>query len=370
MPAADGIIRAGDRQSGNWIYGMYLRDCWYIAGLPAELDDTPVGRVLLGEPVVLFRDGDGTAAALEDRCCHRHLPLSMGRVVEGRLQCGYHGLEFDARGACVNVPGQSRVPPGARVRQYPLVERHDWLWIWMGNPDGADPDLIPDVFWRDDPDWVATGVRWHTACGYELLVDIQLDNTHAPFVHPDTLGSSAITDTPPVVERTERTVSAARWMMDVKPSPTFARALGTEENVDRWLLWEFMPPSLCAFDIGCALAGTGAEKGDRSQGVTLHTAHFMTPETATSCHYYWSVGRNYRTDAAELTDALHGEFSRIFSEDVEIVEAQQKSLSRTPQRARIDVNADAPVLQARSIMDRLIAAEAEPPAALTTEKRT
>ena len=339
---------------------MYLRNCWYIAGLPEDVSESPVGRVFLGDSVVLFRAADGAVAALEDRCCHRHLPLSLGRVSGENLQCGYHGLEFDSAGNCVKVPGQARVPPGASVRSYPMIERHGWLWIWMGEADAADPDLVPDVFWRDHPGWVATGEYWNIACGYDLLIDIQLDNTHAPFVHPDTLGSSAITETPPKVERTDRTVSAGRWMMDVVPSPTFARAIGSEENVDRWLLWEFSPPSLCAFDIGCAIAGSGAETGDRSQGVTLHTAHFMTPETETTCHYFWSVGRNYNIDDQTVTDAMHAEFRSIFSEDIEIVEAQQKSLDRTEGRQAIDVNADAPVLQARQLLNRCIAAETNP----------
>ena len=336
---------------------MYLRNAWYVAALSEELGNGPLGRVFLGESVVLYRGATGRATALEDRCCHRALPLSMGRVVEDRIQCGYHGLEFDAAGACVKVPGQARIPPGARVRRYPLVERYGWLWIWMGGEKEADGNIPPDLYWRDDPRWVATGEHRHANCGYELLVDIQLDNTHAPFVHPDTLGSSAITDTPPRIERSARSVKTARWMMDVAPSPTFARALGTDKNVDRWLLWEFTPPSLCAFDIGCAPAGSGAERGDRSRGVTLHTAHFMTPETETTCHYFWSVGRNYRIDSAEITDALHAEFSRIFSEDVEIVEAQQKSLERSAGH-RIDVAADAPVVQARNLIERMIATEA------------
>lgn len=337
---------------------MYLRNCWYIAADPDEVGAAPLGRTFLGEPVVLFRPGDGTVAALEDRCCHRALPLSMGSVVGDRLQCGYHGLEFDSSGACASVPGQSLVPPGAAVRRYPVVERHNWLWIWMGDANAADPALIPNIFWRDDPGWVAWGAYWPVRCAYNLLIDIQLDNTHAPYVHPDTLGSGAITDTPPKVERTPTGVAAVRWMMDVVPSPTFARALGTEKNVDRWLLWEFSPPSLCAFDIGCAYAGTGAETGDRSQGITLHTAHFMTPESETSCHYFWSVGRNYRIDNDRITGAMDAEFSRIFREDVEIVEAQQKSLDGASHWQPIDVNADAPVLQARNVLNALIAGEA------------
>ena len=115
---------------------MYLRNAWYVAALPEELGNGPLGRVFLGESVVLYRGATGRATALEDRCCHRALPLSMGRVVEDRIQCGYHGLEFDAAGACVKVPGQARIPPAARVRRYPLVERYGWLWIWMGGEAG------------------------------------------------------------------------------------------------------------------------------------------------------------------------------------------------------------------------------------------
>ena len=337
---------------------MYLRNCWYIAGLPEEVRDRPLGRVFLGDPVVLFRDSDGNPAALEDRCCHRHLPLSLGKIVNDTLQCGYHGLRFDLSGTCVEVPGQDRVPPGASVRSYPLVERYNCLWIWMGDPDKADEKKIPDNFWLDDPNWVAGGTFWKVECGYTLLIDIQLDNTHAPFVHPDTIGSGAIIDNPPTIERAEKSISTARWMMDVVPAPTFARALGSNANVDRWLNWKFTPPSLCAFDIGCALAGTGAEKGDRSQGVTIHTAHFMTPETKNTCHYFWTVGRNYRIEEQALSEAMTAEFTKIFSEDVAIVEAQQKSLSRTSVWKPIDVNLDAPVLQARQILARMIAEEA------------
>ena len=124
----------------------------------------------------------------------------------------------------------------------------------MGDSEKADQGLIPNIFWRDDPGWDAGGAFWNVACGYNLLIDIQLDNTHAPFVHPDTIGSGAIIDNPPKIDRKEQSISAARWMMDVVPSPTFARAIGSETRVDRWLIWEFIPPSLCAFDIGCARA--------------------------------------------------------------------------------------------------------------------
>ena len=101
---------------------MYVRNAWYVAAWETEIHQTPLARTILNEPVVMYRTPDGIAA-LEDRCCHRALPLSMGKVVGDNLQCGYHCLEFDASGECVKVHGQSRVTPGARVRSYPVLQK-------------------------------------------------------------------------------------------------------------------------------------------------------------------------------------------------------------------------------------------------------
>ena len=110
---------------------MYLRNAWYVAAWGHEITQTPLARLLLEEPVVLWRAVDGKVVAFEDRCCHRHAPLSVGKVIETGLQCGYHGLIFDTDGNCVDVPSQDRVPPDARVRRYPTVERNNWIWIWI-----------------------------------------------------------------------------------------------------------------------------------------------------------------------------------------------------------------------------------------------
>ena len=79
---------------------MFLKDYWYVAAISDEIAHEPLARTLLNEAVVLYRTDDGAVRALEDRCCHRHLPLSLGKVIGDRLQCGYHGLEYDAAGLC------------------------------------------------------------------------------------------------------------------------------------------------------------------------------------------------------------------------------------------------------------------------------
>ena len=95
------------------------RNQWYIAAYSAEVGRTPLQRWILEEPVVFFRAADGTPVALFDRCPHRGLRLIAGSVVEDTIQCTYHGMRFDARGACVAIPSGGPISPRMCVRSYP-----------------------------------------------------------------------------------------------------------------------------------------------------------------------------------------------------------------------------------------------------------
>src|SRR5262245_50628355 len=124
----------------------FLRNAWYVAAWSDELTrDRLLARTLLEEPVVLFRTATGQPAALFDRCPHRFAPLSRGRLKGDVIECGYHGLCFDRNGTCAHNPhNPGHVPPRAHVRSYALVERQGIVWIWMGEPERADPALVPD----------------------------------------------------------------------------------------------------------------------------------------------------------------------------------------------------------------------------------
>ena len=135
---------------------MFLRNGWYAAIWSKDLQARPIGRTFLNEKVALFRNGGGQAAALEDCCCHRAAPLSKGEVAGDYLACGYHGLKYDINGQCVEVPGQTMIPRGAKVRSYPVCEKWGAVWIWMGEPAKADESKIPNLFWLADPAWTAT----------------------------------------------------------------------------------------------------------------------------------------------------------------------------------------------------------------------
>src|SRR5689334_24903076 len=98
------------------------RNQWYVAAYSQEVGDDLLGRTICGEPIVLYRTGDGTAVGLADRCVHRRYPLSLSGRDGDRIVCGYHGFTYEPSGACVYVPAQTRVPPPARVPSYQVVD--------------------------------------------------------------------------------------------------------------------------------------------------------------------------------------------------------------------------------------------------------
>ncbi len=336
----------------------FLRNCWYIAAWSEEVSDRPFARTILEEPVVLYRKRDGGVAALEDRCAHRALPLSLGTVVGDDLQCSYHGLTYDCTGACVRVPGQSAIPPGAAVRSYPVTERWRWIWIWTGDPALADPALVPDFHWLDSPGWVAPTGMFHLEADYRRLVDNLLDFSHVQFVHRRTIGTDAVTTARSKVRRDGDAVEVTRWNLDSPPPPLFANAGGFNGNVDRWMNCRFTPPSSVVFDIGCAEAGTGATEGDRSRGIEIRSLHGITPETETTAHYFWGYARNFRLDDEAVTELLREGARATFAEDVELLKHQQRAIDRAPGAPEIDINDDAAPLLGRRVLAELLAREA------------
>ena len=197
---------------------MFLRNGWYAAIWSHELKDRPVGRTLLNHKVVLFRNASGRAAALVDCCCHRAAPLSKGEIAGEYLACGYHGLKFDVNGHCVEVPGQDHVPRGAKVQSYPVHEKWNVVWIWMGDPEKADASSIPDMYWLADPKWTATPGYIHLNSNYQFLIDNLLDLTHVTYVHKNTIaGDPREATVPTKTERIEDGVRVGRWMLDFVP---------------------------------------------------------------------------------------------------------------------------------------------------------
>ena len=339
----------------------FVRNAWYAACWSDDLKaDEPLAKTILSEPVVLWRAADGSPVALADRCCHRHLPLSMGKVTGVTLQCGYHGLEFNPAGDCVTVPGQSHVPPGAGVQSYPVHELHAMIWIWCGDASLADEKDIPNLFWLDDPGWTCTGGHIHMKADYRLLVDNLLDLTHVSYIHKNTIAGDPKEALVPVkTTREGDSIRVERWMLGFSAPPMYNDARKFEGPVDRWQLIKWEAPSTVTLDIGCADADTGAPEGDRSQGISMWSNHIITPETEKSTHYYWAFARNYKLGDAGVSDVLAKGGLQTFMEDVVVLERQQEALETVGNRAVVDINIDNAPLQFRKILSELVAAELE-----------
>ena len=347
---------------------MFLRNHWYVAASLPEIGRKPFRRVIMNEPVVFYRTENGTPIALEDRCPHRRLPLSMGRLIEGDvLQCHYHGLRFDSTGACVRVPGQDMIPPSARVKSYPVVERYKWLWIWMGDPALADPAKITDFHWLDDPEWGAKTDYLHAQCNWQLVCDNLLDLTHLAFVHETTIGNMALVEHAAVrVNRTPGGVQVTRWIIDQPAPPTFVKVGKFTGNVDRWQIIDYQPPGFLRLDVGATPTGSGAPEGKRVNGIQMRNLNAITPETETTTHYFWGQAHDFEPRDAEMTERVFQQIKTAFLEDVSVFTMQQTNIDLDPGAPTIDINADSGGIQARRIVDRLYAEEQAGMAAAAT----
>ncbi len=342
--------------------GPFLYNAWYVAGWDREITREPLGRMLLGQPVVLFRKEDGTPVALEDRCCHRNYPLSKSKIEGDRIRCGYHGLLFDGSGACVEIPGQDRIPHDARVRAYPTVEKYGWVWIWMGEASRADLSMIPNWWWCDHPEWAFTKPdQLHIHCNYELVTDNLLDVTHLAYVHATSIGTGAITEFPITVDRGDDYVRMTRWVID-RPAPPMYQTFGQfPGNADRGQIVEFHPPVFTVNFAQVADTGTGAPQGKSgSRRIDLMALSAPTPETETSTHYFFGFVRNFGLTDPKLEQMMAVNFVNVFKEDVAVLTDQQRMITLMPDAPQIDIRVDVPPNAARRILAQLREAERGP----------
>jgi phenylpropionate dioxygenase-like ring-hydroxylating dioxygenase large terminal subunit len=336
----------------------FVREAWYLAAWSDELDKTPLGVILLGESIVLYRRGDASPVALENRCAHRSLPLSLGCVRGELIECAYHGLQFDASGRCVHVPGQSRPPADATIRSYPAVEQDRCIWIWMGAPQNADTAKITPFPWMAKKGWRQTKLHARIAANYQLIIDNLLDLSHLSFVHSSTVGSPELAERARVkVEPTEDGVVVSRWTLDVPPAPTYAQFGNYDCNIDRWQISRWFVPSTLVIRNGSAKAGSGAQTGGGEQRFEFIVCHGVTPESDRVTNYFWAVTHDFLYDDLPAAEEFHRQSHQVIGEDIAVFKAQQDMLERQPLAPVIDIRYDAGPLHARRMVDARLAAE-------------
>jgi phenylpropionate dioxygenase-like ring-hydroxylating dioxygenase large terminal subunit len=336
---------------------MFIRNCWYVIAWDFEIGaDALFSRIVLGEPILVYRTSDGGLTAMEDRCCHRLAPLSAGRKEGDCVRCGYHGLKFNAAGQCIEVPGMERVPPQAHVRTYPLAVKNKWVFVWMGAPEKADTALLPDNFSCDHPEWRNQPGYLHYDTNYQLICDNLLDFSHLSYVHEKTLGGSpAIAQARASIEAIARGIRVTRRVTGVPAPPFYQRFRSFDAPIDRWFIYDFVLPGTLLMHSG-GKPSADAE-GNLDNAVQLHSCQTLTPETETSTHYFFQQSHRAGEGDERIVQSIFDSLVAAFNEDRDMIGAQARNLALRPGAKMLPLAMDAALLQFRRLIDAELAAE-------------
>lgn len=338
---------------------LFLENCWYIAARSYDIGRHLTPRKILNKKIVLYRLQDGSVAALNDACPHRRLPLSKGQLLGDQIECGYHGLQFNSAGRCTTAPTQSRIPPNAAVRSYPIVERWGFIWIWMGEPANVDESRLPDIPNFSNPNWGRTeGGTLDIKCHYLWLTDNLLDPSHVAWVHKSSFAAPGTDSTELELRVLADGVIVSRWIMNQAVPPYYAPLVKFDGRCDRLQHYEVRVPSYCINRSVFTPAGAGGKESSEhvDNAYVMISYNFMTPIDKDNSTYYWF--QHYNTDPADLDIAkqLNDGAITAFNEDREILEAVHIGMQEQTAR-NINLGLDAGALRFRELIKRSVAAE-------------
>jgi phenylpropionate dioxygenase-like ring-hydroxylating dioxygenase large terminal subunit len=332
---------------------VFLHNYWYVAARSKDVGRSPVARRVLDEDIVLYRKEDGTTVALRDRCPHRFAPLSMGELVGDDIRCRYHGFRFNCEGKCVAIPGENAVPPVMRVDSFPIVERHQMMWIWMGNKEAADPCVIPEWPWLDRPDFAHFHFDFTFEAPMMAIVDNLLDLSHVHFLHRLLGADNLIHDSERMeVRREGNGVYFSRKLRKgsrIKP--------GTYLDVGG----AYLLPSIC-------LTTSMLRKEETDEvlpGPMTMVMHCLTPQDENSTRYLPIRSWNVLTRPQDIA-ALEHQSNVTINEDKDMLEAQHRVRLRASGVSERLVRSDAATVDARRLFEEAIGSETEKVAAVSS----
>lgn len=327
-------------------------DCWYALAPTDAVGRSLTALRAAGRPVVLFRTGDGTAVALEDRCAHRAYPLSRGSLEGDTVRCGLCGFVYDADGQCVSVPTQSRVPFGASVDAFPVREADGLVWVWLGEPGRARLHRVPDLRWLQGDGWATVAGEQVVAAGFLLLHENFADVTQVPFVAPELAPTVLAAEPPPLeVTVTETTVSLRREYPPA-PLPAWqADLLGVAADAAYHTLQEayFLSPAVWV-DHWDAQAPDGT-------WARLRFTQLLTPLDDRTTRVLWRVSRDFAVGDAAATTQLAEAFGTYYRRVLDAMETAQAVLDLDGPGPEANVSADVAALKVREIVTQMLAEE-------------
>lgn len=287
---------------------------WYVACQSADLHHKPLSRVVLGVPLVLFRDGAGKAAALLDRCPHRNVPLSLGRVVQGgRLECAYHGWQFEGSGRCAHIPGL--IGDAARERRAPAAavrEQDGFVWVY---PElDTEPEGAPFALQSPGAGYTRVVREVETDATLHATIENALDVPHTAFLHRGLFRGGKQNEISATVRRSANRLEV-QYEGEPRPSGIAGRVLspsgGVVEHWDRFIL-----PSVAQVEY---------RMGD---DVHFLVTSLCTPESDFRTRMWAVVEFHTRFPSRAVARVLEPFALRIFGQDARILRAQSDNIRR------------------------------------------
>jgi len=289
---------------------------WFILAESRELRHLPIARTLLGVPLVLFRDGEGKPGALLDRCPHRNVPLSIGAVIEGQLQCSYHGWRFDRRGACMFVPSLvgGSINKAQHAPSYAATESDGFVWVY--STPNEEPKTAPYAFPQLGAGYTAVRRRVEANSTMHAALENALDVPHTQFLHRGLFRSKprGIEITARVTRSRDRVV--AQYIGEPRPTGIVARILspsgGVVTHFDRFIL-----PSIAEVEYKI-----GTENH-------FYVSAAMTPVSDFLTHIYAVVSFKVRLFPGWLLAPLLMPLGlKVFAQDAEVLALQTRNIQR------------------------------------------
>jgi phenylpropionate dioxygenase-like ring-hydroxylating dioxygenase large terminal subunit len=291
---------------------------WYIAARADELGRAPLGVTILDVPLVLFRDAEGRATALLDRCAHRNVPLSLGRVVRSQLECAYHGWRFDADGVCRSVPALCGEQEGKarRVPHYRVREQQGYVWIYVA----ADPDVEPanEPFrfpHTDDRRYATMAYDADFEATLHATAENILDVPHTAFLHRGLFRGTGKQNRISVVVRRTAERAEAEYIGEPRPAGVLGRLLapggGEVVHFDRFLM-----PSIAQVEY--------------SLGASSHLVitNVLTPISDFTTRMFAMVALRLPAGAGLLKRVLTPFAMRVVKQDKQILGEQTRAVKR------------------------------------------
>jgi phenylpropionate dioxygenase-like ring-hydroxylating dioxygenase large terminal subunit len=342
---------SSDIKAGN---AQYPRNQWYVAAYSHEVSRTPMHRWIMEQPVVMYRTEEGKPVALFDRCPHRGLRLSAGKVVRDEIQCTYHGLRFAPNGSCVAIPSGGPISPRVRVQSYPVSEQWKWIWIWMGDADKADPALIPDMrrFGFGLAGWYAEpGPLLPLKANYLLPFENLLDASHISFLHHGLIDSGEVAFQPFEAEQEGQWLRVVRAIENEPISPLTAVTFGFKgERIHRKIIADANVPNMC----GIRVEMTAADDPGAAPRINQLIVG-ITPESLTTSLEFTAVSQSFPFENPNRDEDLRN----LLMEDVLAMEDIQRLFNQLgPERSvEYSVQADAPAMRMRRMVGEMLALE-------------